>query len=603
MPTDAKGLKDKFSVVSSLYSEANQLLRINRDFYNLEFGDQIVPPQWASRLTPTIPPTAAQAVDEPASHILTTPHIFVPVRPTDDDEVGEELRTEIVRHAVNAIWAHVASTSNVIGDGRKPILSEGKIAIRKTLRMDLIPDYPKKGRKAQMRYISLLNDYRDEIKRLGQSEFLWDFELLDNTTVFQDPSDYRNPHYIYCSYQIFAEEAARRWPNAKGEWMKNSPLEKVTYTEYWSLGGPVRPDKTWEPGKFIQWVEDEVVHDAPNPYPYIPIVVDDGGFGVNYRGVPPEKLYVGISQKFHDMFLTQAENITSWRAVERLAAFPIGKTRNIPDDKEFNIGPGELINFEGDQGTPGSEDLEWMSHPDVPQGVVAIIQQIQNYANSVFKTETLGGIPQTGVDTATEADLNVRNANAILSTPIRALERVIDKLTAQCLMDVELVIRAPITLYGTNPGGDTPAHIVLKPTDINGMYRTHATLTTTDQEVLQQSKARFWLDASVRSRGLSTQTAFERGEIVDDPLAEFFRRASEDTFFDPTMMAARTQAAAANLKLALQPPVEQSGVGDNGALTGPVAEQNANPQVGVVPVAQQAAVEEAYANRNAAAGV
>lgn len=594
-------LLDRFGTLSGLYGVCINEMNLNRTYYNTDFAADVVPAIWQTRLTPLIPPTARRAIDEPADHILTFPVIKVPLRPTETDSVEEEVRAEVVRQAMTAAWAHVERNGNVIGDSRKPLLMEGKVAIRKTLRWDLIPDYPtKKGRSAKQ-FDAALSRYRSEIDKLGRSEFLWDFQLLDNVTVYEDPSNHRDPTYTYVEYKIYAEEARRCWPDAKGTWKTNADYQEVTYKEYWSKPGLVNAKGEWEPGQFVQWIEDECVHDGENPYPYLPIVIDNAGFGLNHHLAKPEEIYVGMTQYFRSTFRAQAESRTSWLAVERLSAFPMGKGRNLPDSKVINVGPGEIINFEGEAGAAGSEDLEWMSHPDVPEGVVALDNQLERDANSSFKMDVLGGMPQRGVDTATEADINIRNAVSKLSGPILALERVIAKLTRQMLMDVELVLRAPITLYGTSKSSSTPAEILLKPTDIKGYYEVYASLTTSDQEVLQQSKARFWLEAAQRSRGLSTQTALERGDVVDDPIAEFIRRTSEDTYFSPEMALMRTQAAAADLGMQLQEAQAQQGQGDEASLTGPRATTETTIEAVETPT-QDAVVEEAYRQRDNGVG-
>lgn len=603
MPTTEQ-IHDKFSTIMGLYSTSNQEIGRARAYYNREFGDEIVPPQWQGRLQPLIPQTARRAIDDPSDHLLTTPYIKIPVRPTLDDSLAEELRAEVVRQACNAWWGVVANTYNLLGDARKPLLNEGKVAIRKTIRWDLVPTYPKKSRNKTLND-KRVREYRAEIDRLGRSEFLWDIQLLDNITVFEDPSNHRDPNYVFCSYRIYLEDAKTRWPDAKGNWRDGNDLDMVTYTEYWSKPGHVKGDKSWEPGRFVQWIEDAVVHDADNPYPYIPITIDDPGFGLNHHLAKPEEIYVGMTAHARQMFRAQAKSMTAWAAIEDLAAFPIGITRNLPDDKNITIAPGELVNLEGDAGVPGSETLEWLQHPDVPAGVVALDERINVEANSTFKMDILSGVAQRGVDTATEADLNIRNAVSKLSGPVLCMERVCRKLTRQFLMDVELVLRAPVTLYGTSKASSTPAEIVLKPTDINGYYEVFAQITTSDQETLQAAKARLWAELPNSLRGLSSQTAMERGEIVDDPVGELTRWASEQTFFSEPMTMMRDQAAAADMGMELQAAQSaQTGMGDDMSLSGPSADARLSLQLpSNVGAPQQAVIQNAYANRDAAQGM
>ncbi len=594
----------KLATLKSVFGDYINEVKINRQYYNREFGSEVVPARWASRLTPLIPQTARRSIDEPADHIMTFPVIKVPVRPTRGSESVEQTRSTVVKEACDAWWAHVSRQNNVIGDCRKPLLNEGKLAIRKTIKWELLPDYPDRsdypdtpdGKRAFTRDI---RGYRRELERLGRSEFLWKVELLDNCTVYEDPSDHRDPKYVYVQYSIYVEEAREQWPDADGLWRDRSDLQEVTYTELWTKPGPLMADGTWEPGYFCQWIEDEPVHHDESPYPYIPIAIDDPGFGLNHQLSKPRDKFVGMTQHAREMFRAQAESRTSWLAVSRLSAFPMGVARNMATAKEIVLGPGEIIDMEGNEGEPGAESLAWMSHPDIPQGVVSLGEILEREANSTFKMDILGGMPQKGVETATEADLNVRNAISKLSGPIAAMERVVIKLTKQMLMDVELVLKAPVTLYGTSASSKTPAEITLKPTDINGFYEIHAKLSTSDQEIMGLSKARFWLEAPRVNPALSFQYALEEGDIVDDGTAEMIRRASEDVFMSPEFQQMRKQAAATDLGMVLQEAQTKPESPDRLSMLGPAADERMNPQAPQIAGGmQEQMVAQGLDNRN-----
>lgn len=589
----------KFDSVRGRFGDYITNVETNRRYYNRDFADDVVPARWKDRLKPLIPQTARRAIDEPSDHILSFPYIKVPVRPTVKDEAAEQVMAEVKRHAVNAWWDNVSRRYNVIGDAKKPFLNEGKVAIRKTIRWDLVEDYPDRSEyKSTQAFNNAVKRYRNEINRLGKSEFLWDLELLDNTTVFEDPSNHRDPKYVFLKYRIYRETAEDTWSDAEGKWKDGAPFDEIEYMEYWSKPGPIQSDGSWEPGKFIQWVEGEVVHSSDNPYPYIPIVIEDTGYGVNHNLAKPDERFVGLTQHAREMFQAEAESMTSWQAINRLAAFPIGKARNLAEGKDMHIGPGEIIDFDGAANDPNAEDLEWLQHPEVPQGVIAIAEKIDREANATFKTNILGGAPQRGVDTATEADLNVRNAVAKLSGPIAALERLVVRLTRQMLMDVELVLRAPVTMYGTNKSSSTPAEVTLKPSEINGFYEVYAELRTSDQDAIQQTKARFWLEAARVSPALSHQTAIEKGEIAEDPLAELIRRSGEDVYLGERFRMAREEAAAASMGMALAAAdgEDPAGPASDDGLLGPRADGALNPNV------DASAITNAMVNRDANLG-
>ena len=526
MNEDQQRLYDKFTQIDGRFFNAYhaQVMR-NRKYYHLEFGGDLLRDESIDVL---IPPTATRAIDEPADHILFHPKIKVPVRPTNDDEQREQDIAERKRNFVNSWWSQVSLRYNPIGDGRKPFLNEGKIAVRKTLRWELLPDVPQSEDFTSSEVFKKAKDeYRRKIARLGREEWLWDVELLDNTTVFEDPTSHRDPKYVFLRYQILAEEARSRWPDKEGGWKEYGDFDEIEYTEYWSK--PVvdsHGDST--PGRFIQWVEDEVVHDEDSPYPYIPIVIEDAGFGVNHRFAKPSEKFVGMTQHAFPIFEAEAVQMTSLQEVTKISAFPFLKGRNLPDDKTIEVGAGKIVNLEGGKNEPGAEDIEAIGWPEVPSSVMGMLEKTDRLANSTFKMNILGGIPQTGVETATEADQNVRNATSKLATPIAALERVIKRLTAQVFMDIEHVIEAPITVFGS--ARDDKGEVTLKPSDINGYYHVSASLSTSDEEAISQNDARFWMEAALRAPFLSYTTAMERGGISDEPQKEMLKRAAEDVF-------------------------------------------------------------------------
>lgn len=524
----------KFSSLKNLHDKHHSQVKTNRRYYDLDFGIDVVPPAAEDRgLVPVIPPTARQAIDEAADHILFVPKVRVPVRPTESEHVTAQNIAEKKREFLVSWWRQVTQRSNPLGDGRKILLNEGKIVLRKTLRWDLIPDKPER----------LTQSYRKEIAKLGKYEFLWDVELLDNCTVFEDPTNHRNPRYVYVSYEIFVEDAKAQFPDATGEWRKGNDYDKVKYTEYWSAP-TFKSDGGYDYGHYLQWIEDDLVHNADNPYPYIPIAIEDAGYGVNYRGSKPEERFKGFSEFTHSVFVAQARQWSAMESVaEYTAFFPI-VTRNMDESKVANLqlGPGEVWSLEGGEGEPDSESIAFPVLPAIPITVPQMIQLTDRAANSTLKLDLLGGIAQTGVDTATEADQNVRNASAKLSAPVAALERISAKLTKWVLMDIELVLETPVTIYGVH--SDDPSEVTLGPRDIAGFYDIAVELRTTDDEAVAMNKARFWLEMALRAPFLSFFTALERGGVVDDPMAEMLKRASEEVFLSEQFKMIRIMTGA-----------------------------------------------------------
>ena len=531
---DKDRLLEKLSQLKvEFFSDYHKEVDANRAYYNLNFDDDVVPEGWKDRLPPVIPPTARRGIDDAADHILHIPKIKVPVRPTTSKHVTEEGIAESKRKFINAWWSQVSQRYNPIGDGRKPLLREGRICVKQTLKWDLIPDRDKMSPR----------QYKVALDKLGKHEFLWDVELLDNKAVFEDPSNHRDPEYVFYEYEILKEEAERQFPNAKGTdgWKELGDYQKVIYTEYWSKP-KFEADGTWEPGEYIQWINKERVNEEESPYPYIPIAIEDSGYGDNYKGIRISDKYVGLTQYTRDMFVAEARQMTSWEAVTEITAFPPVFARNMDNTRNITVGPGEIIHLEGSKGEPGAEDVEIAKWPDIPQGVLRLVDKTTQYANGALKMDTISGEPLPGVNTATEADQQIRNATAKLQGPLSGLERIAIKQSRWVFMDVELVLRSAVTIYGTK--STDPSVSSISPKEIQGFYDCACEFRTSDADSISQVKARFWAEMYRVVPFLSAMTAMERGEISEDGLGEMVKRSAEDILLSPEMRSIRVMTAA-----------------------------------------------------------
>lgn len=511
----------KFGELRGRFGRYHSKVRRARRLYARDFENDVLPAGARARgFRAVIPMTARRSIDEAVDHVLYHPKVRVPVRPTEGKALTEQEIAEKKRKALTAWWRQIGQRFNTIGDARKWMFLDGKIVVKQTIRWDLIPDKddPK---------------YRDKIKKLGRYEFLWHHEILNAEWVYEDPGDHRNPGYVFVAYSLLAEQAKKKFPQQGTEtpkWHDKPDYSKVNYLEYWSE--PTwNDDGTWEPGRFKQYIEGDLVHDDENPYPYIPIAIEDSGYGLNHAGIEIEDKFVGLLDHAESVIIAQARQWTAMEAVAELTAFNPIEARNMSDDKVASlvVGPGEVWQLEGNpQVDANAEQVILTKWPDIPLTVMQMIGLTDREVNSALKSDTLGGTPQKGVDTATEADQNVRNSAAKLSSPVAGLERLAVKLSRWMLMDIELVLEAPVTLYGT--GSNDPAEITLTPRDINGYYDCFLELRTTDEMSMDATRAKLWADLYNIIPILSAFTAVEAGGISDDPLAEMLRRAGEDVF-------------------------------------------------------------------------
>lgn len=502
-----------------------------------EYRQQLIPadPEDGS-YEPTMPPTAYEAVENACNHILTTPRTRVPVRPTTQ---GVETQRQIAetRQVFHDMWWH-----RVFEDQGDPLrratksLVKGKAVLKKEIRWDLLPD-PDTMTKQQ---------FRKAVEKAGKHRFLWTLRVVPKETVYEigDPWD---PDGVYEAYQVTVLDAKKRWPNHAAlqthiEGMQ--PLDTVDYIEYWS-----RPNGS-DPGKFIQWVDEERVHDAENPYSwesplstddkpdydgYIPYVIGDPGWGDVDASNKPETRYISLVKPIRSVAVAEARYLTSLDTWLRMYVWPVIKSFNgaalDKDGTPRKVGPAQIWDMRR-TGDESDQDMEVMPWGEAPVTLMQGLSRVYQYIDGVTKLGSLGGVPQRGVDTATEADMNVRNAQAKLSGIVSALQRVVVVLNRQVLQDIEKVLEVPVTLYGAV--GHVASEVTVKPRDINGYWYTEVELSTSDEAALNLRNARTWADLT-GVLPVSFRTAMEKAGIAN-PTAEMDERILEDLEKSPQAM-------------------------------------------------------------------
>ena len=546
-----RDLLAKQDMLEGVFSNFHREVDTNRRFYNRDFKERVVPDRWRAKLEPLIPETAQHSIDEAVDHILFTPRIRIMVRPSEPErQLAEQEIAESKRMFLAALWNQEA----IIHDARKTLISEGMVAIKKEINWQYIPKNPGRGAGR-----NAVTKYRRDIAKLGLDKKPWSFTVLDNKTLTYGPvSQHRDPEYVYLKMEITVEQARALFPKPGDPepgmgtdgpvgptqvWRDRADLETVEYIEYWSRDITDMDGNVTTPGAFVQVVDREILRDEINPYPYIPIAIDDAGFGTVRNTAKPEEIFVGLTAGMRETFIAHARQLTALQAVAELTAFGLYTARNRDPNKKWNLGPGEIMDLEGGPEEPDREMFEAVQLPEVPQSVLLLIKETTRMANNVLKMETLGGQPLSGVETATEADQQIRNASAKLQSPVAALERLVAKLSSWVLMDIELVLEAPVTIWSVPKFEGDPSSVTVKPSDIRGYYMCTAELRTTDQEAVNMVKARFWSELYRAIPFLSAWTAMERGEISDAPSREMVRRASEDIFMSQQMATVRVMTA------------------------------------------------------------
>jgi len=485
-------------------------------YYRLDFGKNLIPKEWDDRgFKPTLPPTAYNAVEAASDTILTTPEIFVPVRPTKDNFGYEREVASSKKAALEFFWHNVFLAGDPVGKGKKKLIKDGKIVLKKEIDWDKVDD---------------------DTVSVGYRGFPYKVRLLSNETVYEDPDHPEDPWFCYESYEIRVSAAIRLFPEVKAYLSTRRDGDKVRLVEYWS-----KPRGTSK-GKRCVYIDDVKVLDKANPYRwvsgltasgkelydgYIPYFIADSGWGDVDADSAPHQRYVGMIRYIRSVIETEARQLTAADAQLRIATFPVTILKGISEDDEhpITLGPATKIHM------PAGDDasITTLSWPDVPAGVWNILQRLHGYANELAKFESLGGQAPRGVSTATESQQVFQSASAKLAGPMSGLRSLFTRINRSILQDIELVIEGPVTLYGAIEGSSGVT--TLNPEDIDGFYDTFVELKTSDQAQLNRANMMMWANL-YQVFNLDREYAMAQAGIKN-PAERIANRATEDVFFDP----------------------------------------------------------------------
>lgn len=518
---------EKFTRLNNgVYRKYFTALTEDNKYYRQEYGADLIPNEWKDNgFKATVPPTAYNAVESASDHILTTPDIFVPPRATVAGHIAEQQIAEIKTLFLESFWHNIYVKGNPLDVGKKKLVKDGRVVLKKLIRWDLVPE---------------------DGTELGVNQFLWDVRVLPNETVLEDPDNPEDPEYVYESYNIRVDAAKRMFPDAKYQWTGRRGDERVRYLEYWTK--PKNHDK----GTRKVWIDNELVLTRDNPYNwsigfdkdgralydgYIPYVIRSSGWGDTDASSMPHERYVGILRYMHSTLDTEARQISAADAQLRVTTFPPIILAGITEDEEhkIKIGPAAKI-FLPDKEHQQVSTLQW---PQLDPSIWQIVSRLHAYANDLAKFDQLGGAPQRGVDTATEAGMNVRQAGAKLSGPMTALKTLMMAVNEQLFYDVEYVLEAPVTLYGASESG--PGVVTLRPEDIAGFCMNFVELKTTDQAALDAANMRNWADM-YSVFGIDKAYAMSKAGIKN-PQERMEARMAEDVLNDPMMHQLRVMMA------------------------------------------------------------
>jgi hypothetical protein len=538
MPLTPDDLRLLFDSTRTLYGNMREELETDDTYIRGEFDHAFLPDEWSDEgLEATIPGTAYNAVQNAADHLLTTPRIQVPARPMKDSREASQAQAESIRHFLDLWWDRIVQQNANPLRRAKVDLIRGRMVLKKTIRWDLLPDVPDDPSPSELR------SWKNAVKRIGKRHFLWNLEVLPPATVMEDLEQPWDPTFVFETKKVRAHRLKALYgdtENGKRVLDGIEPMSELSYLECYT-----KPELD-DPGKHVVWIADEVVLDESNPYSwedadvgwrgYVPYLIADPGWG--WGGVSetprPEDRYVSIVRPTRSLVVAEARQLTSVEAWLRYYIFPLLIGENMPDvsdgTRDIEMGPGKII------GLKEGERLVPLSLGEAPVTVFQFLQVVLQRANDSTKFGALGGSAQRGVDTATEADLNIRNAATKLSGPSDALVRVATTINTQVLQDIEHILESPITIYGALSPGE--GEVTIKPSELKGYHQTYVEMATSDDAALADRQARLHADLYRLLPGYSERTALTKAGIVD-PQEEQDERLIENTINDPMMHQAR----------------------------------------------------------------
>jgi hypothetical protein len=524
----------------NVYQNYFSNIKDDTDYYNGNYPNigEIIPREYReSGMSATIPPTARNAVDNASDHILTTPHIYVPVKQTDNDQQAQQGLAERKRQFLAAFWERVElDYASPLAIGRKKLVKDGRIVVKKELRWELIPDPPAmdatRGEKQK---------YRNRLRKLAQSQFLWKVSVAPNETIVEDPDTPNDPLYVYEFYEIYPDEARRRFPEYV-DVFDGGDSEKLEFVELYTK--PFKEDS----GSHKMWVSGQLVHDEMNPYcweteastedkkdydGYVPYIIRDSGWGEVDKNNDPADRYVGILRYIHPVLQAEARQLTAADIQLRYSTFAPIITRNImDDDTPIELGAGKRINLVDDQ------EIEFRKLPEVNLSVFQMMDRVHNYTSELSKLGTLGGQPQRGVESATEADMNMRNAAVKLGGCVASLRACIAIASRQVFQDIEHILDTPVTLAGSTRR--SASEITIKPAEIDEFYAVDVELHTSDRAAIEMRDMMVWSQLYQTYGGmLSAETAMENSGI-ENPQEELLKASVNTLFMSPEAQQVRT---------------------------------------------------------------
>ena len=485
-------VKQKYHTLLDEFEKDEALLRG-------DYGSDIIPDDTEDAGLEVIkPPTAYNAIENLSDHVLASPRILVPSRPVGPDGGGDRESARKRQRILEYAWQRFfQDDGDPLGRGKKSCV-KGKMVLKKVTDWDVLPDRDDAR-------------FKREVSITSREQMLWHLEVIPKETVYEDPDHPWDPRFVFESYDISIMEARERFGDIEGLESKDS-LERVPYLEMWT-----RP-KGKSRGKFIQWVNDKRVHDEFNPYSwetlkstaakpdwtgYIPYAICDPGWGDSDAKAKPEDRYVSLTRPMRSMCVAEARMLTEAEAFFRLYVWPVLKSRNLPADKELKLHPGAHWDLTGDQ------EIDILQFGELPSSLMAFISRINQYADEASKFGVLGGQPQRGVDTATEADAHIKNAAVKLSGVVRGIRRAVQMVNTWLLMDVEHVFEAPVTVWAAS-GYET-----LTPDDVKGAYYTQVELETSDEATISMRQLRLFSDLKARGAQIPWAFILEQGGIDD----------------------------------------------------------------------------------------
>ena len=403
-------------------------------YFNLEIPVEV--PKWASNRK-MVPSTARSKVVHAVSQMITA-------EPSVKRRVLGNTKADIERSELLGPWGSYLlrnlnrqSTESPFKEFVKHLLLYGYGVIYGPIwREDIWPMFPERNgrRRNNKAWQSDMSDWERQVRTI----FPFSVEVPHPTKVLLDPSQESSPSFGILHTKRWAKSLKEEYPEA----MANASIGDKDFglVECWTY---------WSEDQYTMLCGtggDVVLTDGENPYGFVPFMQAFSGFGQDTSFDTSESVVerraVGLLRHIRYALRSEAQIATGLDEMIRRWAFQhlFVRTENA-EEVANQMAEGVVVGLEEPQ------NLTWEQPPNVPNWVIAMLQERRQDAEAGTYGEVLRGQRVPGVTTAMQHAQMVSKAKALFNAPMNRLNHLGSMFLGNCAK-LMTTYDAPVTIEG-----------------------------------------------------------------------------------------------------------------------------------------------------------